>query len=110
MRLIDCDITVHRHPHPSFGGALDSTLLAILDDAGLEARLDEDGRIRGFTPADLRAFPTEALTAIAETDRVHPGSWLRFDAGTFTFRVKFTGHRLLVLEHEDRTQPLQETR
>lgn len=106
-RLVDSQITVHRHAHPSYGRALDSALLGTLDDAGLEARLDEHGRIRGFTPAHLPEFPTAALTAISETDMVEPGSWLRFDAGGFTFRVIFKGHRLLVLEHEDRTNTPQ---
>jgi len=108
VRLVDSDIYVRRHPHPSAGGALNGALLSILDDAGLDALLDEDGCIAGFRSRQFETLPVEALTALSDTGLVRTGSWVRFDAGGFTFRVKFKGHHVLVLDTEDHTQPPQE--
>ena len=110
MRLVDSDIYVRRHPHPSAGGALTGALLSILDDSGLDSLLDEDGCIAGFAPSNFDYLPTEALTALSDTGLVRTGSWVRFDAGGFAFRVTFTGHHVLVLDNEDHTQPPQEMR
>lgn len=112
MRLVDCDIHVRRHPHPSAGGALTSTLLAVLDDAGLVSMLDENGDIVKFDETEHDQLPVEALTALSDSNLVRVGSWIRFDVGSFTVRVVFTEHRLLVLEQEDRTNhpQLQENR
>lgn len=103
MRLVDCDIHVRRHPHPSAGGALTSALLSILDDAGLVPMLDENGEIARFAETDHDQLPVDALTALADSNLVRVGSWLRFDTGALVFRITFTGHHLLVLDHEDRT-------
>lgn len=109
MRLVDTDVYVRRHPHPSVGGSLTGSLLAILDDAGLESLLDEDGCIAGFRSAEFAQFPAEALSALSDTGLVRTGSWVRFDTGGFTFRVIFKGHNLMVVDNEDRPQPQQET-
>lgn len=111
MRLIDCDIHVRRHPHPSAGGAFTSVLLTVLDDAGLIPMLDENGDIVRFDHTEHNQLPIEALTALSDSNLVRVGSWVKFDAVSFAIRVVFTGHRLLVLEQEDRTNhpQLQET-
>jgi len=103
VRLVDCDIYVRRHPHPSAGGALTGALLAVLDDAGMVPMLDEHGGIARFAETEHEQLPVEALTALADSNLVRVGAWLKFDTGDVTFRMKFTGHHLLVLEHEDRT-------
>lgn len=102
MRLVDCDIHVDRHPHPSAGGTLSGALLATLDDAGLTPMLDEDGCIVKFAEATFDELPVKAFTALADSGLVRPGSWVRFDSGEFTFRVIFRDRHLLVLDHEGR--------
>jgi hypothetical protein len=103
VRLVDCDIRVDRHDHPSAGGKLSGELLATLDTAGIVAKLDEDGNIVDLATGTFDELPVVALTALADTGRVRPGSWVRFDSGEFTFRVVFRSRHLFALEHEGRT-------
>ena len=101
MRLIAANIYVGRHRHPSAAEPWTSTLLDILDADGLEARLDGEGAIAAFTtPVTLDRFPTDAVTALSESNLVRPGSWLEFETADITFRVKFVGSNLLVLDNQ----------
>ena len=102
MRLVNCDIFVGRHPHPAAAEPWTSTLLDILDADGLEARLDGEGNIAAITtPATLNCFPTDAVTALSDSNLVRKGSWLEFETSGITFRVKFVGSNLLVLDNQE---------
>lgn len=108
MRLIDSEVFVERSRAENPYG-FNGSLLHVLDNADLIPMLDEDGNIAAFRATEMEHTPTEALFALAESQAVKPGSWMRFlTSDSVMFTARFRGEKVVVLECDD-TQPAENT-